>query len=296
MEMSLKLLNLAVMKKISLILLGSLLLIAAGTDPKQDYIDTYRGIAMSEMARTGIPASITLAQGVLESSSGLSELAVEANNHFGIKCHNDWNGLTYRHDDDQHQECFRAYASAEESFVAHSDFLCGRQRYAALFELDPRDYRGWAEGLSYSGYATDPAYPEKLVKIIEDYRLFELDSLCLLAPVEPADSVEVGTVEAVETELDGEEVIPEEEIAQLSSPKVHYKTTELVLFTLGREVSYVDGAKCLTALPGETYESIAKACGLFNYEIRKYNSVRKGEAPVPGDLVFVERPNKKKAE
>ena len=168
MEISSKLINFTPMKKLSVLILGALLLVSADILPQQEYIQKYSEIAVSEMLRTGIPASITLAQGILESDSGRSDLAVNANNHFGIKCHNDWNGLSYRHDDETSQECFRAYSSPEESFVAHSDFLKERNRYAALFKLDSKDYKGWASGLSYCGYATDPMYPEKLVRIIEE--------------------------------------------------------------------------------------------------------------------------------
>lgn len=268
-----KLINFAVMKKLSVLILGAVLLVSADVIPQQAYIEKYSDIAVSEMARTGVPASISLAQGILESNSGRSELAVNANNHFGIKCHNDWNGLTYRHDDETAQECFRAYATPEESFAAHSDFLKERSRYSALFKLDPMDYKAWANGLSYCGYATDPMYPEKLVKIIEEYSLYEYDDF-QPSPVLPVEE----TVE--------------EPVLQKAQPEIgkrRYKTSEIVIFTLGRPVYYVDGAKCLMAMPGETYESIAESCNLFNSEIRRFNSVHKGEAPVPGDYVFVER-------
>lgn len=126
------------------------------------------------MYRAGIPASITLAQGLLESGAGTSELATEANNHFGIKCHGDWNGPTMGHDDDKPNECFRVYESAEQSFEDHSDFLL-RKRYAPLFELDITDYKGWAKGLKKCGYATSPTYAQKLTAIIERYGLYKYD-------------------------------------------------------------------------------------------------------------------------
>ncbi|MCK4562133.1 MAG: glucosaminidase domain-containing protein, partial [Flavobacteriaceae bacterium] len=126
-----------------------------------------------------IPASITLAQGVLESGSGRSELSRKSNNHFGIKCHKGWKGKKVRYDDDKKRECFRKYQHPEESFEDHSAFLTTRSRYASLFELKPDNYKGWAKGLKKAGYATDRKYPSKLIKIIEDYHLYEYDALVL---------------------------------------------------------------------------------------------------------------------
>lgn len=140
----------------------------------QAYIDRYKPIAISEMQRYGIPASITLAQGILESGSGKGRLAVEANNHFGIKCHG-WQGAKIYHDDDRSQECFRKYKDASYSFRDHSEFLANRKRYAKLFQLRLNDYKGWAKELRRAGYATDKKYPEKLISIIERYRLYEYD-------------------------------------------------------------------------------------------------------------------------
>ena len=148
----------------------------ADVSPQQKYIERYSGIAVDEMYRSGIPASITLAQGLLESRYGLSELAAKGNNHFGIKCHNDWKGKSMKVDDDRKGECFRVYGSALQSFQDHSDFLRYRDRYKSLFELDITDYKGWAYGLSKAGYATDPAYPQKLIRLIEEYGLQRFDT------------------------------------------------------------------------------------------------------------------------
>ncbi|MBT8260917.1 MAG: LysM peptidoglycan-binding domain-containing protein [Flavobacteriaceae bacterium] len=139
-----------------------------------DYILTFKDIAQHEMQKSGIPASITLAQGILESGSGKGRLAVEANNHFGIKCH-DWTGLKIYHDDDEKQECFRKYKNAETSFKDHSEFLTGRKRYAKLFTLKKNDYKGWAKELRKAGYATDKRYPQKLISLIERYQLYKYD-------------------------------------------------------------------------------------------------------------------------
>ena len=149
--------------------------LVADVSPQQKYIDKYGAIAVDEMYRSGVPASITLAQGLLESRYGLSELAAKGNNHFGIKCHNDWKGKSMKVDDDRRGECFRVYSSAVQSFQDHSDFLRYRDRYKALFELEITDYKGWAYGLSKAGYATDPAYPQKLIRLIEDYGLYRFD-------------------------------------------------------------------------------------------------------------------------
>lgn len=139
-----------------------------------EYIDKYNKIAVDHMQKHKIPASIILAQGLLESGAGKSRLATEGNNHFGIKCHSDWKGKTMRHDDDRRQECFRKYSRAEDSFEDHSKFL-QRSRYSYLFTLQLTDYKGWARGLQKAGYATDKAYANKLIKLIEDYELHQYD-------------------------------------------------------------------------------------------------------------------------
>ena len=140
----------------------------------QQYIDQYKDVAIEQMQRYGIPASITLAQGIFESGAGRSELALRANNHFGIKC-NGWTGRTSYHDDDARGECFRAYDNAYESFEDHSKFLAGRQRYRQLFDLKKDDYKGWARGLKAAGYATNPQYADRLIEIIQLYKLYLYD-------------------------------------------------------------------------------------------------------------------------
>jgi len=144
----------------------------------EHYIDVFKDIAISEMREFGIPASITLAQGILESGSGKGRLALEANNHFGIKCHQ-WEGDKIYHDDDEKQECFRKYQNAETSFRDHSEFLVNRKRYAKLFELKKSDYKNWAKELRKAGYATDRKYPEKLIGLIDRYELHQYDKMVL---------------------------------------------------------------------------------------------------------------------
>ena len=138
------------------------------------YIDTYKAIAKNEMQLYGIPASITLAQGILESGSGKGRLSREANNHFGIKCH-EWTGAKIYHDDDKSQECFRKYIDAKYSFRDHSLFLSERKRYAKLFQFKKEDYKAWAKGLRAAGYATDKKYPQKLISLIDRYQLYKFD-------------------------------------------------------------------------------------------------------------------------
>ena len=144
----------------------------------EDYVKYYSSIAMDEMVQFGIPASITLAQGILESGAGKGRLAVQANNHFGIKCH-DWNGKKIYHDDDVEQECFRKYDNPEYSYRDHSLFLTNRVRYSFLFDFKRDDYKQWAKGLKKAGYATDPKYPQKLIDLIERYELYKYDNIVL---------------------------------------------------------------------------------------------------------------------
>ena len=143
------------------------------------YIAQYNSVAMGNMKTYGIPASIILAQGILESGAGQSDLATNANNHFGIKCHNDWRGDKVYKDDDSANECFRKYNQASESYQDHAMVLTGKKRYSNLFTLSKGDYKGWAKGLREAGYATDPRYPEKLISYIESYNLSQYDAKVL---------------------------------------------------------------------------------------------------------------------
>lgn len=155
------------------------------TDIIRLYIYQFKDVAMSNMKNYGIPASIILAQGILESGAGKGDLASRSNNHFGIKCHAGWTGESVRHDDDASQECFRKYDNPSESFKDHALFLTGRSRYAKLFTLSKSDYKAWARGLRAAGYATDPKYPDKLISYIERYGLNEYDNMALDANYVP---------------------------------------------------------------------------------------------------------------
>ena len=260
------------MKRFFLILIP-LLCLAADKSAQDKYIEKYSAIAVSEMKRSGVPASITLAQGLVESRAGLSPLAVKGNNHFGIKCHNDWKGKKMYYDDDARGECFRVYPTAEQSFRDHSDFLRYKDRYKSLFDLKPTDYKGWAYGLKKAGYATDTAYPAKLIKVIEDYRLYRFDS--------------------------GEKMeLPEAPLA-IEAPKkidpVAYKKeyNEEFRFQLARNVMARNGVPFVTSFKGESYSSIAISQGLFVKELLRFNDL-KSEVPLKeGTVVFLQMKKRK---
>lgn len=172
-------------------LFASLWLRAQKSGDIYDYINTYKELAMQEMVRSGIPASVKLAQGIHETMAGKSDLVIKSNNHFGIKCKTTWTGDKVFHDDDARGECFRSYASPSESYVDHSNFLKGSPRYAFLFNLDPTDYKAWAYGLKKAGYATNIKYSEIIIKLIEDYNLQQY-SLIALGKLSPGDEILVG--------------------------------------------------------------------------------------------------------
>ncbi len=230
---------------------------------REGYIKTYSDLAMKEMARVGIPASITLAQGCLESGNGNSTLAVKGNNHFGIKCH-DWTGKKVYHDDDKKNECFRSYRSAYESYKDHSAFLSTRGRYASLFELNPHDYRGWAKGLKKAGYATANNYATLLIKIIEENELFRYDLQVLEGGV--AGDFEKGK--------------------EAKNPSHGYPTTREVL--LNNKIEYV------VTLAGDTPESLRDELNLYKNEIFKYNDLYTGIKLEPGQIIYLQ-PKRRKA-
>ncbi|ETD28909.1 glucosaminidase domain-containing protein [Prevotella nigrescens] len=222
----------------------------------QNYFNKYKNIAIREMQRYGIPASITLAQGVLESGAGNSRLATVANNHFGIKCH-DWTGPSISHDDDEQGECFRVYGSAIESFEDHSKFLRGRRRYSSLFQLARTDYRGWAYGLKRAGYATNPAYANSLIDIIELYRLYEYDTMTL------------GKNDNI-----------------WSTPKPS-RREDMDMRT--RQFRAFNDNCYLTAHAGETYENIAREIGIKAHKLAKYNEQPEDTRLNEGEIVWLRK-------
>jgi len=236
-----------------------------------DFISQYRQLALEEMALHRIPASIKLAQAILESGSGNSQLAVNANNFFGIKC-NGWTGRTYHKDDDKPNECFRAYNSAEESFRDHSQFLRTRAWYAPLFDLPLSDYKGWAAGLQRAGYATNPNYSMLLVRIIEEHNLAELDKIQPLAQ----------TQETIEKPIDLEvEYTPDEPITNVAKPSDDF-------LIVGREVEVNNRIQYIVARKGDTPESIGREFNKSARHIIEYNELVEGREISHGQIIYLQ--------
>jgi len=215
------------------------------------YIDEFKGVAVEEMNAYGIPASITLAQGILESGSGNSDLAKYANNHFGIKCTSDWKGKNYFRDDDQKNDCFRVYKDARESFKDHSEFL-KRKRYSALFQLDKNDYKSWAQGLKQAGYATNPKYPDMLISTIEKYQLYQYDQ-------SETEKQKIAREDRVFTQIN--ENIPQEKS----------KFTPVETPPAGAKPILADGTYTVTK--GDTLYNIAKRFNLSVDELKMLNNM-----------------------
>ncbi len=235
---------------------------------RAEYIQRFKDEAVKEMHRTGIPASITLAQGILESGDGNSALARYANNHFGIKCHTGWAGESYFMDDDEKNECFRKYESAYESYKDHSAFLTGRQRYAELFELKTTDYKGWAHGLKKAGYATNPKYAELLIKLIEDHKLYEYDELKKIAVKEPVNK----------QATDKEKHLPELGTHHRSEIRMHNRIKYIYTHT------------------HDTPESIAKQFDMAPWQIYRYNDLNKTDRLSKGQIVYLQPKRKRGSE
>jgi LysM repeat protein len=224
---------------------------------KQEYINQWKNVAQNNMAEYKIPASIILAQGILESSFGNSDLARKANNHFGIKCHSTWSGERFYQDDDAKNECFRSYPNASESYKDHALFLTSRSRYSSLFSLDIKDYKAWAHGLKKAGYATHPEYASKLIRVIEENNLDQFDRVDFSNP----------TVEPVSQ----------------SNPVL------LAVPNRPVNVSSVNNVQCVTAQKGETLYKIAKATGVSLSQLYKYNDFAEGqEAIQEGDIIYLQ--------
>ena len=243
----------------------------------EEYIETYKDIAMREMRDHKIPASITLAQGLLESGAGNSALAREAKNHFGIKCHKGWEGETYIMDDDEKNECFRKYDNAEASFVDHSLFLTTRNRYAALFDLEITDYVGWAKGLKAAGYATNPKYAQLLIDRINLYDLTKYDQIAL------GERVDDNTLP---------DIAPEDELLELAFSPDNRSAYQLADMTAdGRFIYENNKVRFVYAKEGETPESIAKEFGVKYKKLCQYNLLQHPDEMVfhSGDIVYLAR-------
>ena len=256
--------------------------------PQERYISRYASIAVNEMYRSGVPASITLAQGIIESRSGQSALAAEGNNHFGIKCHSSWKGRTMLVDDDLNAECFRVYDSAEESFRDHSDFLRYRDHYKFLFDFKTTDYKYWAYGLKQAGYATDPSYASKLIKCVEDYNLSRYDRMTVSEAL-----AEGGAQAEAPVAQDEVEMIPDSPLKIEAGEIYRGKAGEEYRFSLSRTLYSRNGVPFVYAVEGETYASIAKSNHLLLKEILKFNDLAQGGELRAGDVVYLE-PKKNK--
>lgn len=244
-----------------------------------DYISQFKELAITEMQRTGVPASITLAQGIHESGAGASKLAMASNNHFGIKCKSNWTGESVKHDDDARGECFRKYPSSEDSYKDHSDFLKNGQRYAFLFSLEPTDYEGWALGLKKAGYATNPKYPQVLIKLVEDYQLQEYTLIAL-------GSKTTGVREdIVETNDEKEDINEKNEL-------------EIEKVTINTNPSYPEGefkineTKVVFAKKGTSFLSIAKKYEIDLSKLFDFNDMAPAIEIEKDQLVYIQRKRK----
>jgi LysM repeat protein len=225
----------------------------------EQYIENYKDEAVKEMLMYNIPASITLAQGMLESGNGNSDLAVYANNHFGIKCHVGWTGPTFTKDDDERDECFRKYSSVLDSYNDHSLFLKNRPRYAFLFELRRTDYEGWAQGLKTAGYATDPKYTSRLIDIIERYKLYQYDK-----------------------------------VDELPNIAMAAKKQDVPATIAPREILRHHFIKYVIVKPGDTFYKIAKDTDKDLWQLYKFNDLQEGDKLIAGQKLYLQ-PKRRKA-
>ena len=225
-----------------------------------EYIKKYAPLAVEQMQKYKVPASITLSQGLLESGAGMSRLARQSNNHFGIKCHNGWRGPSVRHDDDAPKECFRAYNTVRESYEDHSLFLKRGPRYASLFQLKSTDYRGWARGLKKAGYATDPSYANRLITIIEDYELYKYDQQGL------------GKRDARRWEKELKKK------PWLANP---------------HQVRIANGLAYVVARDGDTFQLLGKELDISWRKLVKYNELDKDYPLEAGDIIYLKEKNKR---
>ncbi len=274
----------------------------AQREKAQAYIETYKELAMTEMIRTGIPAAITLAQGVLESQSGESDLAKTSNNHFGIKCKTEWTGAKTYHDDDEKAECFRVYPSVEDSYKDHSEFLKTRPNYAFLFQIDPTDYEGWAKGLKKAGYATSPTYPQKLMKVINDYNLQQYSLLALdrkkngissnsvIAIVSQPSSAVINKA----TQISVKENQPVSEPVKTKTEVAENQTTQI-----SKPISYPQGvftinhSKVIFVPEGTSLLAMANQFDIAFSKLLEYNDLAEMDITDTDRLIFLEKKMKK---
>ena len=259
-----------------------------------NYIEKYKDIAMREMLEYKIPASVTLAQGLLESGYGNSELVKKSNNHFGIKCHKDWKGKRTYHDDDEKGECFRVYKTPEESYRDHSKFLSNGQRYAFLFDLKITDYKGWAKGLKKAGYATSSSYADVLINLIEKYDLTQYDDMVVKGKFKYKESKK-----QKKKDQKTKEKTPKIEEPKIDNTIVYvpFKITETEVVDKtsdGRYIRVNNNVKFIYAKEGESVYDLATMLGLYDYQIIKYNNLGKRTTTREDEIIYIE-PKKNKA-
>lgn len=308
------------MKKLVLVVcLFIAVAVQAQKERGEAYVNTYKEIAITEMLRSGVPAAITLAQGILESQFGESDLVKNSNNHFGIKCKTEWTGPKTYHDDDEKGECFRVYATAEESYKDHSEFLRTRPNYAFLFKLDPTDYEGWAKGLKTAGYATSPTYPQKLLKVINDYNLqqYSLQALARLhdqAPVNVVPTITTTTNVATAvvekentntqteqslnqtTETPAKATVVKEEIQVVNTTEqvntnAEVKTKKTTTYPSG--IFTINHAKVIYAAEGTSLLSLANQYDLPLSKLIEFNDLSEMDVLDIDRLLFIEKKAKK---
>ena len=253
------------------------------------YVEKYKEIAISEMQRTGVPAAVTLAQGILESKYGESDLSKESNNHFGIKCKLDWNGEKVYHDDDLRQECFRKYNTVEASYKDHSDFLKSRPHYSSLFSLNPTDFQAWAYGLKKAGYATERDYPEMLIKVINDYNLNQYTVIALNKAPNSVDSsltktaIEKITITTTIVEDEKDEL---ETVTKTTDKKVTVENYPKGLFS-------INGCKVIYASEGTSMLALAQQNNITLAKILEINDLDEVQILEKNQLIFLEKKQKK---
>ena len=277
-----------------------------------DYINAYKDLAVSEMKRTGVPASITLAQGMIESDYGRSSLARLGNNHFGIKCHNDWTGQTIRQNDDRRNECFRKYRRPEDSFYDHSDFLRTGSRYRFLFDLESTNYKAWANGLKKAGYATHPDYANMLIRKIEENRLYDFDRGYTASTYKPQSKVQqsgAGNTQPGKTSpavqktgsapaQSQSQPQPQPQSQPQSQPQPPLKESTITfgdVMARAPRIMENNRVQYIIVKDGETKEKLEKDFQLLKWELARYNDLDANFTPVPGQMLYLE-PKRDRAE
>jgi LysM repeat protein len=253
------------------------------------YIENFKDDAIQEMLTYNIPASITLAQGMLESGNGTSDLALKANNHFGIKCHDEWDGETYIQNDDKKNECFRKYKTVLDSYTDHSLFIKSRARYAQLFELSPTDYRGWAQGLKEAGYATDPKYTQRLLDLIEAYELYKYD-LTNHHSKRQKNNIDKKPAKHAKTE----DFKPTTKVSTSATTKQSADKKLADNTTSQREILRFGIVKYIIVKPKDTFTKIAKDTDKDLWQLYKYNDMSAEEKLAIGQRIYLQ-PKRRKA-